>query len=135
MNKADSANSNGVGNGSSTLSASAGGAGVGGPNGVGPGGSSVTSSGSGGASGGNAAAGGSGFHYPESSRCSRILEGEYLNTDVTSPAATVALGLLAMKSNDPVIPSGWRCLTIGFSECGKILQSSGNSVYPGLPST
>ena len=36
----------------------------------------------------------------ESARCSRVAEGEYINTDLTAPGATLALGLMFLKSND-----------------------------------
>ncbi|GMH71404.1 hypothetical protein TL16_g05640 [Triparma laevis f. inornata] len=53
--------------------------------------------------GGRDQANGGGFNSrlgEESQRCSRIFEGESINVDVTSPGATMALGLLHIKSGN-----------------------------------
>jgi len=39
-------------------------------------------------------------HGFDSSKCSRIYEGAYINTDVTAPGATLALGMMFLKSNN-----------------------------------
>jgi len=39
-------------------------------------------------------------HGFDSTQCSRIHEGVYVNTDVTAPGATLALGLMFLKSNN-----------------------------------
>ena len=61
------------------------------------------SSGSGGAGGGgsgNSGGGGGGSNGNESSGPSRISPGEYVNIDVTAPAALVALALIHVRSGD-----------------------------------
>lgn len=65
---------------------------------------SSSSTGSGVGVGGAAGGVTGGNHKPRlsspESKCARVLEGKHVNTDVTAPGATLALGLVYLKSND-----------------------------------
>jgi len=47
-----------------------------------------------------AGGGGNGLTADKEPKCSRVLEGTNVNTDLTAPGATIALGLIYLKSND-----------------------------------